>query len=163
MRVLVTGATGVVGRRLCAALVARGDQVLAHTRRPRRAEPGIFWLEGDAADSGTFLHAMGTADAVVNLAGALDAARAQHGLQGQSLLAGVVREALAVLLDLEVGGRGHECPAQRLEQLGELGHLVGVARGQRDAAAAGDHGVAAGPGSVPRAACRRAITPSSAL
>lgn len=34
MHILITGGTGLIGRRLCAALIARGDQVTVLTRRP---------------------------------------------------------------------------------------------------------------------------------
>ena len=37
MRVCVTGGTGLVGRRLCAALLDRGDQVTVITRDPFKA------------------------------------------------------------------------------------------------------------------------------
>jgi uncharacterized protein (TIGR01777 family) len=39
MRVLVTGATGLIGSDLCDALLARGDEVVGLTRDPDRARP----------------------------------------------------------------------------------------------------------------------------
>ena len=75
MRILLTGGTGLIGRQLIRALVERGDQVLAHARRPQTPAPGVVWFTGDAADPETFAPAMATADAVVNLAGAPVAAR----------------------------------------------------------------------------------------
>ncbi|MFI0418565.1 SDR family oxidoreductase [Spongiactinospora sp. 9N601] len=48
MRVLVTGATGNVGRQVTAGLVEAGVQVRALTRDPRRAElPGAEVVQGD--------------------------------------------------------------------------------------------------------------------
>jgi uncharacterized protein (TIGR01777 family) len=46
MKVLVTGASGMIGSALCDALLARGDQVVGLTREPERARsarPGIVW------------------------------------------------------------------------------------------------------------------------
>lgn len=46
MRVLVTGATGMIGRALCDALFARGDDVVGLTREPGRARldnPRVTW------------------------------------------------------------------------------------------------------------------------
>ncbi|HZX40612.1 MAG TPA: DUF1731 domain-containing protein [Myxococcaceae bacterium] len=39
MRVLVTGATGLIGSALCDALLSRGDEVVGLTRDPDRARP----------------------------------------------------------------------------------------------------------------------------
>lgn len=39
MRVLVTGASGMIGRAVCDALLARGDEVVGLTRDPDRARP----------------------------------------------------------------------------------------------------------------------------
>lgn len=75
MRILLTGGTGTIGRKLIDALTARGDQVLAHTRKPQGHKPGVFWFEGDAAKAATFAQAMGSCDAVINLAGAPVASR----------------------------------------------------------------------------------------
>ncbi len=46
MRVLVTGATGLIGSALCDALLARGDEVVGLSRDPERAaqkQPRIAW------------------------------------------------------------------------------------------------------------------------
>ncbi|HWT90918.1 MAG TPA: TIGR01777 family oxidoreductase [Solirubrobacterales bacterium] len=46
MRVLVTGATGLIGQALCDALFARGDHVVGLSRDPRRARaanPRVTW------------------------------------------------------------------------------------------------------------------------
>jgi uncharacterized protein (TIGR01777 family) len=70
MHVFVTGATGLIGRALCAALAERGDQVTGLTRRAVVAPPrGVRLLEGDPAAEGPWTAALGAADAVVHLAG----------------------------------------------------------------------------------------------
>lgn len=60
MRVLVTGASGFIGAKLCEALLARGDEVVGLTRDPERAhggDPRIAWhawqpsLERPSADA----------------------------------------------------------------------------------------------------------------
>jgi uncharacterized protein (TIGR01777 family) len=46
VRVLVTGASGTIGRALCDALFARGDEVVGLTRNPgqaRQANPRVTW------------------------------------------------------------------------------------------------------------------------
>jgi uncharacterized protein (TIGR01777 family) len=72
VKVLVTGATGLIGSALCDALLARGDGVVGLTRDPgkaRLAHPGIAWhrweptLERPAAD------AFDGVEGVVNLIG----------------------------------------------------------------------------------------------
>jgi uncharacterized protein (TIGR01777 family) len=63
MRVAVTGATGLIGRRLVAALTERGDSVVAVSRDPERAKSslGVEAVSHDGPFDGF--------DAVVNLAG----------------------------------------------------------------------------------------------
>jgi uncharacterized protein (TIGR01777 family) len=72
MKVLVTGASGLIGSALCDALLARGDRVVGLSRDPsraRRGRPGIEWhaweptLERPPAD------AFDGVDGVVNLLG----------------------------------------------------------------------------------------------
>jgi uncharacterized protein len=70
VHVFVTGATGLIGRSLCEALRRRGDQVTALTRRPGAAlPPGVRLVQGDPAQAGPWIEALGRADAVVHLAG----------------------------------------------------------------------------------------------
>jgi len=71
MHVFVTGATGLVGRPLVAALLARGDAVTALTRRAASARlpPAARVVEGDPARPGPWQEALAAADACVHLAG----------------------------------------------------------------------------------------------
>jgi hypothetical protein len=72
VRVFVTGATGLVGRALCAELVRRGDAVVALSRSPdasRRLPPGVAVIAGDPGVAGPWQDALAQADACVNLAG----------------------------------------------------------------------------------------------
>lgn len=56
MTILVTGATGAVGRHLVATLIARGASVRALTRKPDDANlpEGVEVVAGDLADASTF-------------------------------------------------------------------------------------------------------------
>ncbi len=72
MRVLVTGASGLIGSALCDTLLARGDEVVGLSRNPERARgtnPKVAWhlweptLERPPAD------AFADIDGVVNLVG----------------------------------------------------------------------------------------------
>jgi nucleoside-diphosphate-sugar epimerase len=71
MKVLVTGATGFIGRRLCAQLAARGVAVRAlHRKGPGDDVPGLEWREFQRLDDGTAWPAVLEAvDVVVHLAG----------------------------------------------------------------------------------------------
>jgi hypothetical protein len=71
MRVLVTGATGLVGRALSASLLADGHEVVALSRSdaPAGLPPGTRAVKGDPAVVGPWLEELGRCDACVNLAG----------------------------------------------------------------------------------------------
>src|SRR5215212_2089525 len=72
MRVLVTGASGFVGSRLCDALLARGDEVVGLSRDPERARPTnptVSWHAWDPASERPPASALDGIDGVVNLVG----------------------------------------------------------------------------------------------
>ncbi len=73
MRVVVTGATGTIGRAVVAALQARGDQVVALTRDPEKARSLLSGVEIHAWVSTTLepppQAALRGADAIVHLLG----------------------------------------------------------------------------------------------
>lgn len=73
MRVFVTGGSGLIGRRLVARLMERGDTVTVLTRSAAAASgalpAGAMLIEADPTTPGRWQDAISTADAVVNLAG----------------------------------------------------------------------------------------------
>src|SRR5689334_23040147 len=72
MRVLVTGATGLIGSSLCDALLARGDEVVGLTRDPEKAKPKnptVNWYAWQATSERPPPEALAEVDAVVNLIG----------------------------------------------------------------------------------------------
>jgi uncharacterized protein (TIGR01777 family) len=72
MKVFLTGGTGFVGRRLVAALVARGDTCVVVSRRavPPWLPRGLETIRDDPTRPGPWQSVLGGCDAVVNLAGA---------------------------------------------------------------------------------------------
>lgn len=73
-RVVITGATGTIGRSLCAALLERGEEVVALSRDPARARAvlgdgvqPVAWAE--PTQEPPSLEALAGADAVVHLLG----------------------------------------------------------------------------------------------
>jgi uncharacterized protein (TIGR01777 family) len=69
MNVFLTGGTGLIGRRLTAALLARGDSVVSLSRKPAEARHGFTPTVGDPAKPGEWLTKLSESDAVVHLAG----------------------------------------------------------------------------------------------
>ena len=80
MRVLITGASSLIGRTVAAELSSRGDQVTCFQRSP--SATGLDEILGDITDRGTVLAAARNHDAIVHLAAlvapkpSLDQARA---------------------------------------------------------------------------------------
>ena len=69
MQIFMTGASGLVGKHLCEALYARGDTVVALTRKPKESKNGVRWVVGDAAHPEAWQDNLSGSDAVINLAG----------------------------------------------------------------------------------------------
>lgn len=73
MLIALTGATGFVGRRTLKLLLERDHQVRALTRRPQAAPMGITWIDG-ALDQAEALNVLVSgAEAVVHVAGVVNA------------------------------------------------------------------------------------------
>ena len=72
MRVLVTGATGLIGSAVCCALLGRGDEVVGVTRDPERAAgklSKVIWHRWDYREGPPPAGALEGIDAIVNLQG----------------------------------------------------------------------------------------------
>jgi uncharacterized protein len=72
MRLLVTGASGLIGSALCDALLARGEDVAGLSRDPQRARqtnPTVTWHAWDATHERPPAAAFQDVDAVINLIG----------------------------------------------------------------------------------------------
>ena len=72
MKVLVTGASGLIGSALCDSLLARGDDVVGLSRDPGKAglaHPGIAWHPWEPTLERPPAEAFDGVDAVVNLVG----------------------------------------------------------------------------------------------
>jgi uncharacterized protein YbjT (DUF2867 family) len=72
VKVLVAGASGFVGRRLCPALIEAGYEVQAMTRRPESYEGGGAAVYGDVHDPGTLQGALTGCQAAYYLVHSLD-------------------------------------------------------------------------------------------
>ncbi|HKT34878.1 MAG TPA: TIGR01777 family oxidoreductase [Nitrospira sp.] len=74
MQIVVTGATGFIGRALCISLSRKGHRVTVLTRKGRAASPqvgtSVTTVEWNGRDSGAWEKSLEGADAVINLAGA---------------------------------------------------------------------------------------------
>jgi uncharacterized protein (TIGR01777 family) len=72
VRILVTGASGLIGSSVCDALLARADEVVGLSRDPERAastNPKVEWHPWEAASERPPGEAIEGTDAVVNLIG----------------------------------------------------------------------------------------------
>ncbi|WP_086850572.1 NAD(P)H-binding protein [Amycolatopsis kentuckyensis] len=74
MRVLVAGASGFIGSRLCPALEAAGHEVLAMTRHPAKYRGAGKAVRGDVADVGSLRDALKGVEAAYYLVHSLDSA-----------------------------------------------------------------------------------------
>lgn len=90
LKIAVTGGTGFVGRRLIAALQQCGHDVRALTRRPQEDSSGLTWVSGSLEDPVALANLAEGADALIHVAGVINADEA--GFE-----AGNVRGTAAVL------------------------------------------------------------------
>jgi uncharacterized protein (TIGR01777 family) len=106
-RVLVTGATGFIGRKLVYRLVSRGDRVIVHARNAAKAAD-LFGPHVDVVTDLASLAAETRVDAIINLAGERIAAapwtRRRRALLLESRL-GVTRALVALVARLAVKPR----------------------------------------------------------
>lgn len=73
LKLAITGATGFVGSRLLDQAVAAGHEVRALTRRSQQPRDGVTWISG-ALDDQASLETLATgADAVIHIAGVINA------------------------------------------------------------------------------------------
>lgn len=68
--VLVTGATGMLGRAVLTRLVAKGMPVRALSRHPQQHTEGVSWVTGDVTTGAGIRQAVDGADTIVHLASA---------------------------------------------------------------------------------------------
>lgn len=70
MRIFVTGATGVIGRRVVPLLLSRGHSVtaMAHRPAPVLRNTGVALVAADLFDAAALANAVAGHDAIVNLA-----------------------------------------------------------------------------------------------
>lgn len=80
MKLAITGATGFVGGRLLLAAHDAGHSVRAITRRPMPDRAGVEWIEGSLEDSAALDRLCEGADAVIHVAGVINA-RDQAGFE----------------------------------------------------------------------------------
>ena len=98
MILAVTGGTGFVGRRLITIAVERGHKVRALARRPQDASEGVEWIEGSLEDRDALERLVTESDAVIHVAGIINAPDAA------SFEAGNVTGTLAMLAAATAAG-----------------------------------------------------------
>ena len=108
MKVLVTGATGFVGSRLCAALADAGHEVLAMTRRPESYRGPGAAVGGDIGDPSSLGGAVGGCDAAYYLVHSLDSADFSRRDRSGAEAFGDAAAAAGVRQVIYLGGLGDE-------------------------------------------------------
>jgi nucleoside-diphosphate-sugar epimerase len=98
MRIAVTGGTGFVGSHVIDAALAAGCEVKALTRREQSARDRLEWISGDLADRNAVHQLVRDSDAVIHVAGVINAPDAA-GFE-----AGNVAGTLAMLAAATAGG-----------------------------------------------------------
>ena len=73
MRIAVTGGTGFVGSHFIDAALAAGHDINALTRRLQPSRPSVTWIDGSLSDRDSLRRLVKDCDAVVHIAGVLNA------------------------------------------------------------------------------------------
>jgi len=73
MRIAITGGTGFVGSHFIEHALARGYQLHALTRRPQPERAGLIWIEGALGNPNSMAALVKGADAVLHIAGVINA------------------------------------------------------------------------------------------
>lgn len=73
MILALTGGTGFVGRATIERALAAGHQVRALTRRPQPPRTGVTWVSGALDDAASLIELVSGADAVIHIAGVVNA------------------------------------------------------------------------------------------
>ena len=73
MKLVLTGATGFVGRALLDRALANGDEVVALARQPQEPRDGVEWIAGDLANRAALTRLLADAEAVIHVAGVVNA------------------------------------------------------------------------------------------
>ncbi|HYI43798.1 MAG TPA: NAD(P)H-binding protein [Sphingomicrobium sp.] len=73
MKLAVTGGTGFVGSHFIEAALAAGHEIRALTRRPQQPRPSLAWVTGSLEDVGSLARLAEGAEAVVHIAGVINA------------------------------------------------------------------------------------------
>ncbi|MDE1196973.1 MAG: NAD-dependent epimerase/dehydratase family protein [Pseudomonas sp.] len=69
MRILVTGATGFIGTRLCELLISQGHAVIGVSRSGGGGVAGVDYRVADFANAAAIRESLAAVDCVVHLAG----------------------------------------------------------------------------------------------
>jgi nucleoside-diphosphate-sugar epimerase len=73
LKLSVTGATGFVGGHLLDLALSQGHRVQALTRRPQPPRDGVTWIQGALDDPASLARLVEGADAVIHVAGVINA------------------------------------------------------------------------------------------
>ena len=95
--VAVTGATGFVGSTLLKAATDQGLKVRALTRRPQPEQPGVTWIDGALDTPDSLARLVEGADAVIHVAGVVNAPTRsgfeQGNIRGTEAIVGATKAA----------------------------------------------------------------------
>ena len=98
MKLAITGGTGFVGSHLLDVALTEGHQVAALTRRDQPGRAGVNWVRGDLQDREALHRLVDGADAVIHVAGTINAPNAAGFDKGN------VQGTLAMLAAATAGG-----------------------------------------------------------